>query len=91
MNLKMFNPINWLKKLNDAFVKFENIGREGIFELANDLTNEKNVIHCKYCGNLLNVLKMPILIKGVKIGETYQIKCNHCKRINMITKTNKNW
>lgn len=87
MNLEKFKPRYWLKKIDKVFV----MGNEGLFELANDLSNEDNVIHCKYCGSLLNILKMPILIKSVKIGETYKIKCGHCKKINVITKTHKNW
>ena len=91
MNLKKLNPIYWCKKINDSFVKIENMGMEGILELAHDISNEDNIIHCKYCGSLLNILKMPILIKSVKIGETYKIKCGHCKKENIITKSNKNW
>ena len=91
MNFKKLNPLFWFKRLNDKLVRLENMGREGLIELAHDLSNETNIIHCKYCGHLLNVLKMPIIIKSVKIGETYKIKCGFCKKENVITKTNKNW
>ena len=91
MNTNIFNPLYWLHKFNDKLAKIGDMGMEGILELANDLSNENNVIHCKYCGNLLNILKMPILVKSVKIGETYKIKCSHCKKENVITKTHKNW
>lgn len=91
MNYKKLNPLYWLKKLSSKLVKIESMGMEGLLELANDLSNENNIIHCKYCGNLLNILKMPILIKSVKIGETYKITCKHCKKENVITKSNKNW
>ena len=77
----------WLKKIDKVY----EMGNEGIIELAYDLGNESNIIHCKYCGHLLNILKMPILIKSVKIGETYKIKCGFCKKENIITKTHKNW
>lgn len=89
--MKKLNPLYWFKKLSVKLAKLESLGMEGILELANDLSNETNVIHCKYCGNLLNVLKMPILVKSVKIGETYKLKCSHCKKDNVITKTHKNW
>jgi len=91
MELKKVNPLYWLKKLNKKFVGFEQMGMMGLLELADDLSNEKNIIHCKYCGNLLNILKMPILIKSIKIGETYTMKCKHCKKDNVIVKTHKNW
>lgn len=91
INWKKLNPLYWIWKLNEKFERLESMGREGLFEIIHDLSNENNIIHCKYCGNLLNVLKMPILIKSVKIGETYKIKCTHCKKENIITKTNKNW
>ena len=91
MDCKKFNPLFWFKKLSAKIGEIERIGMCGLLEMANDLSNEKNIIHCKYCGNLLNILKMPILIKSVKIGETYTMKCKHCKKDNVITKTNKNW
>jgi len=91
MNYKKFNALYWVHKLSIKIGNIERIGMCGLLEMANDLQNEKNIIHCKYCGNLLNILKMPILIKSVKIGETYKIKCSHCKKDNVITKTNKNW
>jgi len=91
MNLEKINPLFWVKKINKAFIRFETLGMSGLLEMANDLSNENNVIHCKYCGNLLNVLKMPILVKSVKIGETYKLKCSHCKKDNVIIKTCKNW
>ena len=91
MNCKKLNPLYWWKKISAKMVKIESMGMEGILELANDLSNENNIIHCKYCKNLLNILKMPILIKSIKIGETYKIKCSHCKKDNVIIKTNKNW
>ena len=91
MNTNKFNPLYWLHRLNIKIAKIEIMGMDGLLELANDLSSEKNIIHCKYCGNLLNVLKMPILVKSVKIGETYKLKCSHCKKDNVITKTHKNW
>ena len=91
MNWKKLNPLCWIKKINEKVDRLEKLGREGLIELACDLSNENNILHCKYCGHLLNVLKMPILIKSVKIGETYKIKCSFCKKENVITKTNKNW
>lgn len=91
MNCKKLNPLYWWKKLSSKIGEIERMGMLGLIEMANDLSNENNIIHCKYCGNLLNILKMPILIKSVKIGETYKIKCSHCKKDNVITKTNKNW
>lgn len=81
-----FNPIHWIRKLNKAFVKFENMGREGMIELACDLQNKDNKMFCQYCGSMLNLLKMPIIASNVKVGETYMIRCNHCKKINTITK-----
>ena len=86
MNMKKFNPIYWIRKLNESFVKFENLGREGILELACDLQDKNNKINCQYCGSLLNLLKMPILASNVRLGETYKIKCNHCKKVNVIVK-----
>ena len=91
MDLKKINPLYWFHKLNSKIGEIERIGMSGLLEMANDLSNENNVIHCKYCGNLLNIIKMPILVKSVKIGETYKIKCSHCKKDNVITKTHKNW
>ena len=87
MNFEKFKLKYWLKKIDKLYA----MGNEGILELANDLSNEDNIIHCKYCGSLLNILKMPILIKSVKIGETYRVKCSHCKKFNVITKSCKNW
>jgi DNA-directed RNA polymerase subunit RPC12/RpoP len=86
MKFKKFNPMYWIRKLNGVFVKFENIGREGMIELACDLQDKDSKINCQYCGSLLNLLKMPILASNVKIGKTYKIKCNHCKKFNTITK-----
>lgn len=91
MRFQKVNPLYWWKKLSSKIGEIERTGMLGLLEMANDLSNEKNVIHCKCCGNLLNILKMPILIKSVKIGETYKIKCSHCKKVNVITKTHKNW
>ena len=91
MNWKIINPIYWFHKVSNKLCEIERIGMEGILEMANDLSNENNVLHCKYCGNLLNILKMPILVKSVKIGESYRLKCSHCKRLNVIEKTHKNW
>ena len=91
MNYKKLNPMYWIRKLDDTLDKLGTMGKEGLFELANDLENKDNIIHCRFCGSLLNILKMPILIKSVKIGEKYRIKCSHCKKYNVITKTNKNW
>ena len=86
MKFKKFNPMYWIRKLNNAFLKFEQTGREGMIELACDLQDKDSKINCQYCGNLLNLLKMPILASNVKIGEKYKIKCNHCKKFNTITK-----
>lgn len=91
MDIEKINPIYWFRKLSKKIGEIERLGMEGILEMANDLSNENNVLHCKYCGNLLNILKMPVLIKSVKIGETYTIKCKHCQKDNVITKSNKNW
>ena len=87
MKLEKLKLKYWLKKIDKVY----EMGNEGLIELAYDLANESNIIHCKYCGHLLNILKMPILIKSVKIGETYKIKCGFCKKENIIIKTNKNW
>ena len=86
MNYKKLNPIYWIRKLNESFIKFENIGREGILELACDLQDKNSKINCQFCGSLLNLLKMPILASNVKVGEKYKIKCNHCKKVNVIVK-----
>ena len=80
------NPMYWIKKVNDAFIKFEQMGREGMIELACDLQDKDSKINCQYCGSLLNLLKMPVIASNVKIGDTYMIRCNHCKKINTITK-----
>ena len=91
MNYKRLNPLYWYHKLSDKIGEVERMGMSGLLEMANDLSNEKNVLHCRYCGNLLNILKMPVLVKSVKIGESYKIKCSHCKKISVIKRTHKNW
>ena len=46
MKLEKLNPMYWIRKLNDGFVKFENMGREGMIELACDLQDKNSKINC---------------------------------------------
>lgn len=74
------------KKLKEKSAKIDSMSRQGLLELAIDLSDENNKFHCQKCKARLSFFKMIVKSKSVNIGEYYNIKCRCCKYVNKIKK-----
>jgi len=86
LNWYKLNPVYWIRRINEKMVGIENMGHEGIIELACDLQNNQSKLHCPNCSGIMPVFRMILKSKSVNMGEQYQIRCPHCKKMVSVTK-----
>lgn len=77
------------KKIRERMKAFDEFQSSGIIQIAQDYsTNDPdNLMNCSKCGHKLGLWRMIFHAMQVERGELYEIRCKHCKFVNVIRRS----